>query len=174
AGPARAAGAGLAPAPGRRSGTDRAVAVGPGGGAVVQRLSAGVGADHAHLAGRRFGDGAVRLTVRDRLLHRPARGLRRTRDQPGGTDGPPAAARGGGPTDRRPDLDRRGVLIMSRFLDATVAEIRTVPVSPRVKPELLVSGARGTHDRSDFLLVEITTSAGVSGIGEVSATLTWS
>ncbi|HLT60829.1 MAG TPA: enolase C-terminal domain-like protein [Microlunatus sp.] len=63
---------------------------------------------------------------------------------------------------------------MSRFLDATVAEIRTVPVSPRVKPELLVSGARGTHDRSDFLLVEITTSAGVSGIGEVSATLTWS
>ncbi len=63
---------------------------------------------------------------------------------------------------------------MTPSTQATVAELQTVAISPRVKPELLVSGARGTHDRSDFLLVKIITSAGVSGIGEVSATLTWS
>lgn len=63
---------------------------------------------------------------------------------------------------------------MKPALQATVAELKTVAISPRVRPELLVSGARGTHDRSDFLLVKIITSAGVSGIGEVSATLTWS
>lgn len=57
---------------------------------------------------------------------------------------------------------------------ATIASIETLAVSPVVRADLLVSGARGTHDRSDFLLVRITTSAGVSGIGEVSATLTWS
>lgn len=57
---------------------------------------------------------------------------------------------------------------------ATIAAIYTTAVSPTVRPELLVSGARGTHDRSDFLLVRVVTSAGVDGIGEVSATLTWS
>lgn len=57
---------------------------------------------------------------------------------------------------------------------ATVVALQTLRVSPRVRPELLVSGARGTHDRSDFLLVRVVTSAGVEGLGEVSATLTWS
>lgn len=61
-----------------------------------------------------------------------------------------------------------------RALDATVAAVHTLRVSPLVRPELLVSGARGTHDRSDFLLVRVVTSAGVEGIGEVSATLIWS
>lgn len=59
-------------------------------------------------------------------------------------------------------------------IDATVTKITTARISPRVKPALLVSGARGTHDRSDFLLVRVVTSSGVEGIGEVSATLTWS
>ena len=59
-------------------------------------------------------------------------------------------------------------------LAATISAVHTTPVSPTVRPELLVSGARGTHDRSDFLLVRIVTSAGVDGLGEVSATLTWS
>jgi L-alanine-DL-glutamate epimerase-like enolase superfamily enzyme len=61
-----------------------------------------------------------------------------------------------------------------RAIDATVVDIQTVRVSPTVKPELVVAGARGVHDRSDFLLVRVITSAGVSGLGEVSATLTWS
>ena len=57
---------------------------------------------------------------------------------------------------------------------ATIAAIHTTAVSPTVRADLLVSGARGTHDRSDFLLIRVVTSAGVDGIGEVSATLTWS
>jgi L-alanine-DL-glutamate epimerase-like enolase superfamily enzyme len=60
------------------------------------------------------------------------------------------------------------------LLSATIAAIYTTPVSPLVRSDLLVTGARGTHDRSDFLLVRIVTSAGVDGIGEVSATLRWS
>jgi L-alanine-DL-glutamate epimerase-like enolase superfamily enzyme len=59
-------------------------------------------------------------------------------------------------------------------LAATVTRLTTTKISPAVRADLLVSGARGTHDRSDFLLVRILTSAGVAGIGEVSATLTWS
>ncbi|MER7002883.1 enolase C-terminal domain-like protein [Dactylosporangium sp. NPDC000555] len=61
-----------------------------------------------------------------------------------------------------------------RAIDATIVDVQTVRVSPTVKPELVVAGARGVHDRSDFLLVRVVTSAGVTGIGEVSATLTWS
>jgi L-alanine-DL-glutamate epimerase-like enolase superfamily enzyme len=56
----------------------------------------------------------------------------------------------------------------------TIERITTTPVSPTVRPDLLVSGARGTHDRSDFLLVRVVTDGGIDGIGEVSATLTWS
>ncbi|MET9318186.1 enolase C-terminal domain-like protein [Kribbella sp. NPDC003505] len=57
---------------------------------------------------------------------------------------------------------------------ATIVAVSTYPISPVVLPDLVVKGARGTHDRSDFLLVRILTSAGVEGFGEVSATLTWS
>ena len=61
-----------------------------------------------------------------------------------------------------------------RAINATVTSIETVRVSLAVRSELIVSGARGTHDRSDFLLVRVTTSAGVEGYGEVSGTLIWS
>lgn len=47
-------------------------------------------------------------------------------------------------------------------------------VSPEVKPDLLVTGARGSHDTSDYLLVRVETDSGVVGIGEVSGTLLWS
>ncbi|MFG3702638.1 mandelate racemase/muconate lactonizing enzyme family protein [Micromonospora sp. NPDC047620] len=43
-----------------------------------------------------------------------------------------------------------------------------------VHPGLVVRGARGTHDRSDFLLVRVVTSDDVVGYGEVSATPLWS
>ncbi|RIQ17865.1 mandelate racemase/muconate lactonizing enzyme family protein [Jiangella rhizosphaerae] len=55
-----------------------------------------------------------------------------------------------------------------------ITAIDVARVTPRVRPELLVSGARGTHDESHFLLVRVTTRAGVQGLGEVSGTLTWS
>ncbi|TMR96592.1 mandelate racemase [Nonomuraea basaltis] len=57
---------------------------------------------------------------------------------------------------------------------ATVKSVHTAGVSLAVRPDLVVVGARGAHDRSDFLLVRVETSAGISGIGEVSATLSWS
>ena len=64
---------------------------------------------------------------------------------------------------------------MSRTLRTDrIRAIHTARVSPTVRPELLVSGARGSHDRSDFLLVRIVTTGGVEGIGEVSGTLLWS
>lgn len=55
-----------------------------------------------------------------------------------------------------------------------VVEVRTVPVSPRVRAQMLVEGARGAHAKSHFLLVQVRTRAGVRGLGEVSATLAWS
>jgi L-alanine-DL-glutamate epimerase-like enolase superfamily enzyme len=55
-----------------------------------------------------------------------------------------------------------------------VAAVHTAPVSLAVHPDLVVRGARGVHDRSDFLLVRVVTSDGVEGYGEVSATALWS
>lgn len=57
---------------------------------------------------------------------------------------------------------------------ATIAAIHTAPVSLEAHPDLLVRGAKGAHDRSDFLLVRVVTSEGVEGYGEVSATPLWS
>ncbi len=56
----------------------------------------------------------------------------------------------------------------------TVDDLEVTAISPVVRPELVVAGARGTHDHSDFLLVRVTTSDGTTGLGEVSATLQWS
>ncbi|MFE9693845.1 mandelate racemase/muconate lactonizing enzyme family protein [Micromonospora sp. NPDC005806] len=59
-------------------------------------------------------------------------------------------------------------------MSATIAAVQTLPVSMPVHPGLVVRGARGTHDRSDFLLVRVVTSEDVVGYGEVSATPLWS
>lgn len=56
----------------------------------------------------------------------------------------------------------------------TIAAIHTAQVSLEAHPDLLVRGAKGAHDRSDFLLVRVVTSDGVEGYGEVSATPLWS
>ncbi|WP_433359140.1 mandelate racemase/muconate lactonizing enzyme family protein [Streptosporangium sp. CA-115845] len=56
----------------------------------------------------------------------------------------------------------------------TVAAVHTAAISLQVNPDLVVTGARGTHARSDFLLVRVVTSTGVEGYGEVSATPLWS
>ncbi|WP_279582120.1 hypothetical protein [Fodinicola feengrottensis] len=44
----------------------------------------------------------------------------------------------------------------------------------RAHPDLVVQGAKGAHDQSDFLLVRVTASNGLTGYGEVSATPLWS
>lgn len=55
-----------------------------------------------------------------------------------------------------------------------VAAIQTAKVSLPAHPDLVVRGAKGAHDRSDFLLVRVIASNDVEGIGEVSATPLWS
>lgn len=57
---------------------------------------------------------------------------------------------------------------------STVAAVHTAAVSLPARADLVVRGARGAHDHSDFLLVRVTTSDGVEGYGEVSATPLWS
>jgi L-alanine-DL-glutamate epimerase-like enolase superfamily enzyme len=56
----------------------------------------------------------------------------------------------------------------------TIAAIETATVSLHADRKLVVRGARGTHDRSDFVLVRVQTSLGAVGYGEVSATPRWS
>lgn len=55
-----------------------------------------------------------------------------------------------------------------------VAEVGTARVSLPVARDLVVYGAAGVHDKSNFLLVRIRTDDGVTGYGEVSATPKWS
>jgi L-alanine-DL-glutamate epimerase-like enolase superfamily enzyme len=57
---------------------------------------------------------------------------------------------------------------------ATIAAVQTARVSLAAHPDLVVRGAKGAHDRSDFLLVRVLTSDDVPGYGEVSATPLWS
>ncbi|WP_419992568.1 mandelate racemase/muconate lactonizing enzyme family protein [Streptomyces boninensis] len=55
-----------------------------------------------------------------------------------------------------------------------IAAMETAQVSLPVRRDLVVRGARGAHDRSDFLLVRVRTDDGIDGYGEVSATPIWS
>ncbi|RZQ65573.1 mandelate racemase/muconate lactonizing enzyme family protein [Amycolatopsis suaedae] len=55
-----------------------------------------------------------------------------------------------------------------------IAAVHSVAVSLPAHPDLVVRGAKGAHDRSDFLLVRVTTSGGAQGYGEVSGTALWS
>jgi L-alanine-DL-glutamate epimerase-like enolase superfamily enzyme len=55
-----------------------------------------------------------------------------------------------------------------------IAAVHTARVSLPVRRDLVVRGARGTHDRSDYLLVRVVTDDGAEGYGEVSATAIWS
>ena len=56
----------------------------------------------------------------------------------------------------------------------TIAAIQTAPISLPVAEDLVVLGARGSHDHSNFLLVRVITNDGFEGYGEVSATPLWS
>jgi L-alanine-DL-glutamate epimerase-like enolase superfamily enzyme len=55
-----------------------------------------------------------------------------------------------------------------------VTAIDTAQVQMHARPDLVVQGAKGAHDKSDFLLVRVTASNGLTGYGEVSATPLWS
>jgi L-alanine-DL-glutamate epimerase-like enolase superfamily enzyme len=60
----------------------------------------------------------------------------------------------------------------------TISAVQTAPVSLTAAPDLTVHGAKGAHDRSDFLLVRVVArdrqGREVTGYGEVSATPLWS
>jgi L-alanine-DL-glutamate epimerase-like enolase superfamily enzyme len=59
-------------------------------------------------------------------------------------------------------------------IKAAIKAIETLAISPTVNPAVVVHGAAGTHDHSNFLIVKVITSDGIEGLGEVSATLGWS
>lgn len=52
--------------------------------------------------------------------------------------------------------------------------IETIPLSIPIAPARVISSARGTHDRSPFLVVKVHTDDGLIGNGEVSCTPRWS
>jgi muconate cycloisomerase len=55
-----------------------------------------------------------------------------------------------------------------------ITRIETIPVSVPFDPARMITGARGPHDRSPFLLVRIHTDEGLVGLGEASCTPRWS
>ncbi len=59
-------------------------------------------------------------------------------------------------------------------MTSTIAAVHTAAITLEAHPDLVVSGGRGTHARSDFLLVRVVSADGREGFGEVSATPLWS
>lgn len=55
-----------------------------------------------------------------------------------------------------------------------ISAIEAIPITVPIKPELIISSARGTHDVSPFVIVRVHTDEGVTGLGEVSCTPIWS
>lgn len=56
-----------------------------------------------------------------------------------------------------------------------ITSIETIPISVPIKPELAIkSGRGGSHVTSPFLLVQIHTDEGLTGLGEASCTPRWS
>jgi L-alanine-DL-glutamate epimerase-like enolase superfamily enzyme len=56
----------------------------------------------------------------------------------------------------------------------TITAIETATVSLQASSALAVFGARGSHTKSDFVMIRVHTSEGAIGYGEVSATPRWS
>ncbi len=55
-----------------------------------------------------------------------------------------------------------------------ITAIETVPVTVPLDPERMITGSRGSHDRSPYLLLRVQTDEGLVGLGEVSCTPRWS
>jgi L-alanine-DL-glutamate epimerase-like enolase superfamily enzyme len=55
-----------------------------------------------------------------------------------------------------------------------ITRIETIPVRVPIDPERAITGGRGSHTVSPFLLVKVHTDDGVVGLGEVSCTPVWS
>lgn len=55
-----------------------------------------------------------------------------------------------------------------------ITRIETIPVCVPIRPELAIRAKGGSHSVSPFLLIEVHTDDGVTGLGEVSCTPRWS
>lgn len=55
-----------------------------------------------------------------------------------------------------------------------ITGIETIPVNVPIHPERVTVGGRGTHSESPFLILQVHTDEGISGLGEVSCTPLWS
>jgi muconate cycloisomerase len=55
-----------------------------------------------------------------------------------------------------------------------ICSVEQVPVSLRVRPDLAIVSAAGSHPHSHYLFVRITTDAGLSGWGEATLSPVWS
>jgi len=55
-----------------------------------------------------------------------------------------------------------------------VTSIETIPVDVPIDAHRAIAGSRGAHTRSPFLILEVHTDEGVTGLGEVSCTPRWS
>lgn len=55
-----------------------------------------------------------------------------------------------------------------------ITRISTIPVQIPINPVRAIKGSRGGHTVSPFLLVQIHTDEGITGLGEVSCTPIWS
>jgi L-alanine-DL-glutamate epimerase-like enolase superfamily enzyme len=55
-----------------------------------------------------------------------------------------------------------------------ITDIETVPISVPIDPARAITGSRGSHIRSPYLIIRIHTDEGLTGLGEVSCTPRWS
>lgn len=58
--------------------------------------------------------------------------------------------------------------------DVRISHIETIPIDVPLNPRIAIRGSKGMHAKSPFLLVRVHTDAGITGLGEVSATPRWS
>jgi L-alanine-DL-glutamate epimerase-like enolase superfamily enzyme len=55
-----------------------------------------------------------------------------------------------------------------------ITDIETLPMSVPIDPARAITGSRGSHNRSPYLIIRIHTDEGLTGLGEVSCTPRWS
>ncbi len=55
-----------------------------------------------------------------------------------------------------------------------ITSIETIPINVPIRPDKATIGGRGAHTESPFLILEVHTDEGITGLGEVSCTPLWS
>ena len=55
-----------------------------------------------------------------------------------------------------------------------ITRIESIPVNVPIRPEFQIRGSLGAHLESPFLILQVHTDEGLTGLGEVSCTPVWS